>query len=58
MFIPCDLQPNEVGYYKLIRTESVRDRAVPNDQNSTASTLTIEGISAESEVLFQYKNKE
>jgi len=26
MFVPCDLQPNEVGYLKVTRTEKPREK--------------------------------
>lgn len=26
MFVPCELQPNEVGYLKVIRLEKPRDK--------------------------------
>ena len=45
MFIPCDLQPNEIGYVKVIKTDKVKDNEVPSDQSNAPNTLAIEGIS-------------
>jgi len=57
MFVPCDLQPNEIGYVKVIKIDKVKDSEVPSDQSAAANTLAIEGISQDSEVLFLFKNK-
>lgn len=57
MFVPCDLQPNEIGYVKVIKTDKVKDSEVPTDQSNTLNSLAIEGISQDSEVLFLFKNK-
>lgn len=58
MFIPANLQPNEVGYFKILRTQNVRDRPTTSDSSKNGNALTIEGITPQNEALFQYKNKD
>ena len=44
MFVPCDLQPNEIGYVKIIKTDKVKDNTPQNPQNNQKNSLSIEGI--------------
>jgi len=56
MFVPCDLQPNEVGYLKVLRIEKPKDKQEFGPKLDSTNSLSVEGISPESEVLFMYKN--
>jgi hypothetical protein len=53
LFVPVDLKPNQVAYVKIIATEKPHNNKV-KDQKS--DSLAVEGISANNEVVFRYKN--
>jgi len=56
MFVACDLKPNEVTFLKVIKTpEAVSN--VPS-QKEPKTSLQIQGISPDNDVIFEFKNTE
>jgi hypothetical protein len=58
MFIPCEIEANEVSFAKIIRIPDPIDKKFEDQSVNAKNNLTIEGITEEGEVLFSYKNKE
>lgn len=57
MYIPCEAEPNEITYAKILKTEDVKEVAPLQDGQEGPISLAIEGVSQEGEVVFKYKNK-
>jgi|TARA_B110000305_G_C19409220_1_gene624460 hypothetical protein len=58
MYIQCQIEPNEIAYAKIIKTEDIKEVAPLQDGKEGPISLAVEGVSPEGEVVFKYKNKE
>ena len=58
MYIQCQIEPNEIAYAKILKTEDVKEVAPLLDGKEGPISLAVEGVSPEGEVVFKYKNKE
>lgn len=56
MFIPCDIQPNGIAYARISVIEEVKDS--PQPKKETATELSVEGVSEDGEIVFQYTNRQ
>lgn len=57
MFIQCQVEPNEVAYAKILKTDEVKEVALPQEGQEGPVSLAVEGVSEAGEVVFKYKNK-
>jgi len=57
MFIQCTVEPNEVSYAKILKTEDVKELPLQDDGQQGPLSLAIEGVSPDGEVVFKYKNQ-
>jgi len=57
MYIQCQVEANEVAYAKILKTEDVKEVALPKEGEEGPVSLAIEGVSETGEVVFKYKNK-
>jgi len=55
MFIPCDIAPNGVVYARISKVEEVKEP--PQQSRDSNTELSVEGVSEEGEIIFQFMNK-
>lgn len=55
MYVPCDIQPNEIHFVKIIASDELREPM--NDPSQSPLQLNVEGFSQDGDVIFNYENK-
>jgi hypothetical protein len=58
MYIQCQVEPNEITYAKILKSEEVKEVAPLKEGQEGPISLAVEGVSPDGEVVFKYKNKE
>ena len=58
MYIQCQVEPNEISYAKILKTEDIKEVAPQKEGQEGVINLAVEGVSPEGEVVFKYKNKD
>ena len=52
MYIPCDVDPNEVSFAKILKTEDIREVTPQPEGYEGVKSLSVEGVSQDGEIVF------